>query len=116
YASVLLQGQPGIATWYPPAGLSFALALTHGAAYAPAMLLVGMLSSVVVYQTPIGPPLLGLALAHSLGYTVAGVLLRRALGGAALRSLGGVLRFVLAALLAPLPVAAAGTAIFITIG
>ncbi|MFH2039468.1 MAG: MASE1 domain-containing protein [Chloroflexota bacterium] len=43
---------PGIVTWYPPAGLTYALLLVFGARFTPAVILTLILSSVFVYRMP----------------------------------------------------------------
>ena len=51
------EGLPGIVTWYPPAGLTYALLLVFGVRFTPAVTIALFLSSVFIYRLP-HPPLL----------------------------------------------------------
>jgi PAS domain S-box-containing protein len=46
---------PGIVTWYPPAGLTYALLLVFGLRFTPAVILTLFFSSVFIYRMPQPP-------------------------------------------------------------
>jgi signal transduction histidine kinase/integral membrane sensor domain MASE1/ActR/RegA family two-component response regulator len=72
--------QPGLAIWYPPAGLSVALLLACGLRYAPAVFVAALASDLWVHRGPLSPWLVALwAVATTLGYGVAVFCLRRRL-------------------------------------
>ena len=69
---------PGVVTWYPPAGLTYALLLVFGAPFTPAVMLVLLISSVFIYHMPQPIYLLVLwALIISLIYSLAAAFLRK---------------------------------------
>jgi PAS domain S-box-containing protein/putative nucleotidyltransferase with HDIG domain len=73
-----LEELPGVVTWYPPAGLTYALLLVFGVSFAPAVTIVLLISSVFVYHMPQPPFLLFLwAFIISLIYTATAAFLRR---------------------------------------
>ncbi len=49
---------PGVVSWYPPAGLTYALLLVFGVIFTPAVILALFLSSVFIYRMPQPPFLL----------------------------------------------------------
>lgn len=53
--SRIFETLPGVVAWYPPDGLSFALLLAFGIAFAPFVALAAWLSSVLVYHLPLTP-------------------------------------------------------------
>jgi PAS domain S-box-containing protein len=69
---------PGVVTWYPPAGLTYALLLVFGVSFAPAVTIALFISSVFIYRMPQPPYLLFIwAFIISLIYTLAAAFLRR---------------------------------------
>ena len=69
---------PGVVTWYPPAGLTYALLLVFGAPFTPAVMLVLLISSVFIYHMPQPIYLLVLwALIISLIYSLSAAFLRK---------------------------------------
>ena len=73
------EGLPGVVTWYPPAGLTYALLLVFGMAFTPAVTIALFISSLFTYHMPQSPYLLLLwALVISLIYSLgAAFLLKR---------------------------------------
>jgi len=69
---------PGIVTWYPPAGITYALLLVFGVGYAPAVTIALFISSLFIYRMPQSPYLLFLwAFLISFIYGAAAAFLRR---------------------------------------
>ena len=69
---------PGIVTWYPPAGLTYALLLACGASFTPAVTIALFISSLFIYRMPQPAHLLFLwAFIISLIYGAAAAFLRR---------------------------------------
>ncbi len=50
------EGFPGIVSWYPPVGLTYALLLVFGLRYTPAVVIAIFFSSLFIYRLP-SPPL-----------------------------------------------------------
>ena len=46
------EGLPGVVTWYPPAGLTYALLLVFGVAFTPAVTIALFISSLFIYHMP----------------------------------------------------------------
>jgi PAS domain S-box-containing protein/putative nucleotidyltransferase with HDIG domain len=69
---------PGVVTWYPPAGLTYALLLVFGAGFAPAVTIALFISSIFIYRMPQPPYLLFLwALIISSIYGLTAAFLRK---------------------------------------
>ena len=69
---------PGIVIWYPPDGLSFALLLTFGGAWWPAVALASLISSLFIYQLAFPPlALFAWAIFISVVYGISAEFLRR---------------------------------------
>ena len=114
---VFFQMWEGISAWYPPAGLALALLVGLDLAYAPLLLVAGMLAAVVNY--PLSTFSLGFWAVNSavaVGYTGAAYALRRLRVNISFHSLRDVNLFVAVALAASFCVAATGTAAFIWAG
>jgi integral membrane sensor domain MASE1 len=114
---VFFQMWEGISAWYPPAGLALALLVGLDLAYAPLLLVAGMLAAVVNY--PLSIFSLGFWAVNSavaVGYTGAAYALRRLRVNISFHSLRDVNLFVAVALAASFCVAATGTAAFIWAG
>ena len=72
------EGFPGVVTWYPPAGLTYALLLVFGAGFIPAVTIAVFFSSLFIYRMPQPPHLLFLwAIIISLIYSLATLFLHR---------------------------------------
>jgi len=72
------EGLPGIVTWYPPAGLTYALLLVFGVTFTPAVTIALFISSLFTYRMPQAPYLLLLwAFVISLIYGLAAAFLRK---------------------------------------
>jgi PAS domain S-box-containing protein len=68
---------PGIVTWYPPAGLTYAVLLVFGMRFGPAVTIALLISSLFIYRMPQPPYLLFLwAFTISLIYSLAAAFLR----------------------------------------
>ena len=68
---------PGVVSWYPPAGLTYALLLVFGVRFAPAVTIAFFLSSLFIYRMPQPPyALLLWAFIISLFYSAAAAFLR----------------------------------------
>jgi hypothetical protein len=68
----------GIVAWYPPSGLTYALLLVFGVAFAPAVTVTLLISRLFIYRMPQSPCLLFLwALIISLICNIAAAFLRR---------------------------------------
>jgi PAS domain S-box-containing protein len=68
----------GVVTWYPPAGLTYALLLVFGTWFAPAVTIALFISSLFIYRMPQSPYMLFLwAFIISLIYSLAAVFLRK---------------------------------------
>ena len=69
---------PGVVTWYPPAGLTYALLLVFGVAFTPAVTIALLISSLFIYRMPQPAYLLILwALIVSFIYGLAAAFLRK---------------------------------------
>ena len=69
---------PGVVTWYPPSGLTYALLLACGVGFTPAVTIALFISSLFIYRMPQPAHLLFLwAFIISLIYGAAAALLRR---------------------------------------
>jgi PAS domain S-box-containing protein len=72
------EGLPGVVTWYPPAGLTYALLLVFGVAFTPAVTIALFISSLFTYRMPQAPYLLLLwAFVISLIYGLGAAFLRK---------------------------------------
>jgi PAS domain S-box-containing protein len=72
------EGLPGVVTWYPPAGLTYALLLVFGVAFTPAVTIALFISSLFTYRMPQSPYLLLLwAFVISLIYGLGVAFLRK---------------------------------------
>lgn len=114
---VFFQMWEGISAWYPPAGLALALLLGLDLAYAPLLLIAGMIAACVNY--PLSTFSVGFWSVNfvvAIGYTGAAYILRRLRVNISFRSLRDVNLFVMVALGASFCVAAAGSAAFIWAG
>jgi len=49
------EGLPGVVTWYPPAGLTYALLLVFGVTFTPAVTVTLFISSLITYRMPQSP-------------------------------------------------------------
>ena len=69
---------PGVATWYPPDGLSLAFLLAFGVGFTPIFTLASLISSLIIYRfsTPLGSNLVW-AVVISIIYGIDAFLLRR---------------------------------------
>ena len=69
---------PAVVTWYPPAGLTYALLLVFGVTFTPAVTIALFLSSLFIYRMPQAPYLLLLlAFVISLIYGLGAAFLRK---------------------------------------
>jgi len=111
-AALALEPPTGVGFWHPPAGLSLALLLIFGPAYAPVALLGFLLADFLASSNPPPPViLLTVALVKTLEYAVAASFLRRIVQiDTQLRRLRDMAWFAVAALFTPLVVAASITA------
>jgi PAS domain S-box-containing protein len=50
-----LEVYPGVVAWYPPDGLSFALLLTLGAWFLPALVIASLISNLFIFQIAVSP-------------------------------------------------------------
>jgi PAS domain S-box-containing protein/putative nucleotidyltransferase with HDIG domain len=72
------EGLPGVVTWYPPAGLTYALLLVFGVTFTPAVTVTLFISSLITYRMPQAPYLLLLwAFVISLIYGLGAAFLRK---------------------------------------
>src|SRR5271154_3241045 len=114
---VFFQMWGGISAWYPPAGLALALLVGIDIAYAPLLLVAGMIAAIVNY--PLSAFSWGFWIVNlvvATGYTAAAHVLRRLRVDISFRSLRDVNVFVAVALGASFLVAAAGSAALIWSG
>ncbi len=117
HSVVFFQIWEGISAWYPPAGLALALLVGLDLAYAPLLLIAGMIAAGVNY--PLSAFSVGFWVVNfvvAIGYTCAAYMLRRLRVNIAFRSLRDVNLFVMVALAASFCVAAAGSAAFVWAG
>ena len=114
---VFFQMWQGISAWYPPAGLALALLVGLDLAYAPLLLIAGMIAAGVNYPLPAySPGFWAVNFVVAIGYSGATYALRRLRVNIAFRSLRDVNLFVMVTLAASFCVAAAGSAAFIWTG
>src|SRR5688500_209724 len=67
-----LEVYPGVVAWYPPDGLSFAMLLTLGAWFLPAIAIASLISNLFIFQIPAPPIVLfGWAIFIALAYGLA---------------------------------------------
>ena len=114
---VFFQMWEGISAWYPPAGLALALLVGLDLAYAPLLLIAGLIAARVNY--PLSAFSVGfwaVNLVVAAGYTGAAYIMRRLRVNIAFRSLRDVNLFVIVALAASFCVAATGSAAFVGAG
>ena len=78
FISKQFEGLQGVVTWYPPAGLTYALLLVFGVAFTPAVTIALFISSLFTYRMPQAPYLLLLwAFVMSLIYGLGAAFLRK---------------------------------------
>jgi PAS domain S-box-containing protein len=90
----------GVSAWYPPVGLEVAVLTGLGMAYAPLMVVAGLIASIVNYhESPFSLATWLMVFISVGGYTAASYLLRRMLqDNAPFQTLGDVFRYLGAAL------------------
>ncbi len=114
---VFFQMWEGISAWYPPAGLALALLVGLDLAYAPLLLIAGMIAASVNYPlSAFSAGFWAVNFAVAIGYTGAAYILRRLRVNIAFRSLRDVNLFVMVALGASFCVASTGSAAFVWAG
>ncbi len=114
---VFFQLWEGISAWYPPAGLALALLLGLDLAYAPLLLIAGMIAARVNYPlSEFSAGFWAVNFVVAIGYTGAAYVLRRLRVNIAFRSLRDVSLFVMVTLAASFCVAASGSAAFVWAG
>ena len=114
---VFFQLWEGISAWYPPAGLALALLLGLDLAYAPLLLIAGMIAARVNYPlSEFSAGFWAVNFVVAIGYTGAAYVLRRLRVNIAFRSLRDVNLFVMVTLAASFCVAASGSAAFVWAG
>ena len=116
-SAVFFQMWEGISAWYPPAGLALALLVGLDLAYAPLLLVTGMIAASVNYPlSAFSAGFWAVNITVAAGYTGAAYALRRLRVNIAFRSLRDVNLFVVVALVASFCVAAMGSAAFVWAG
>jgi PAS domain S-box-containing protein len=116
-SAVFFQMWEGISAWYPPAGLALALLAGLDLAYAPLLLITGMIAASVNYPlSAFSAGFWAVNITVAVGYTAAAYALRRLRVNIAFRSLRDVNLFVMVTLAASFCVAASGSAAFVWAG
>jgi PAS domain S-box-containing protein len=114
--STLFQIHSVVSIWHPAVGLSLGLIICFGAPLAPLLFLANLLSCVLIRQHALEWHTVFFSLIHACGYTAAGEIVRRLIPDRLLATTSAAVRYMLVALVAPLPVALTSCLVIVLTG